>query len=143
MSLQQPANGWFVPNCHDETLFLAAESIEQRKNVQVPLFTNGEAKNLFQVLNNWLTKDIEDDQYQAIEQFGAPNEACSSEFQDFRSQPLKKKGAAKGKKSAKQRIVPFDPLDDVPLPKGFPDSPPPKPSDPLDNLDGSGNANLT
>ena len=58
-------------------------------------------------------------------------------------QPLKKKGAAKGKKSAKQRIVPFDPLDDVPLPKGFPDSPPPKPSDPLDNLDGSGNANLT
>ena len=74
MSLQQPANGWFVPNCHDETLFLATESIEQRKNVQVPLFTNGESKNLFQVLNNWLTKDIEDDQYQAIEQFGVPNE---------------------------------------------------------------------
>ena len=49
MSLQQPANGWFVPNCHDETLFLATESIEQRKNVQVPLFTNGESKNLFQV----------------------------------------------------------------------------------------------
>lgn len=139
MSLQQPANGWFVPNCHDETLFLATESIEQRKNVQVPLFTNGESKNLFQVLNNWLTKDIEDDQYQAIEQFGAPNEACSSEFQDFRSQPLKKKDGAKDgrKKSAKQRIVPFDPLDDVPLPKGFPDSPPPKPSGSLDNLDGS------
>ena len=39
---------------------------------------------------------------------------------------------------AKQRIVPFDPLDDVPLPKGFPDSPPPKPSGSLDNLDGSG-----
>merc|ERR1712029_1083300 len=89
---------------------------EKRKNVQVPLFTNGESKNLFQVLNNWLTKDIEDDQYQAIEQFGAPNEACSSEFQDFRSQPLKKKDGAKDgrKKSAKQRIVPFDPLDDVP-----------------------------
>lgn len=140
MSLQQPANGWFVPNCHDETLFLATESIEKRKNVQVPLFTNGESKNLFQVLNNWLTKDIEDDQYQAIEQFGAPNEACSSEFQDFRSQPLKKKDGAKDgrKKSAKQRIVPFDPLDDVPLPKGFPDSPPPKPSGSLDNLDGSG-----
>ena len=58
--------------------------------------------------------------------------ACSSELQAQRSQPLKKKG--KGSKSAKQRIVPLDPLDDVPLPKGFPDGPPPKPSDPLDNL---------
>ena len=51
---------------------------------------------------------------------------------------MKKKDGKDGKKSAKQRIVPFDPLDDVPLPKGFPDSPPPKPSDPLDTLDGSG-----
>ena len=28
-----------------------------------------------------------------------------------------------------QRLVPLDPLDDVPKPKGFPDGPPPRPRD--------------
>jgi len=131
MSLEQPANGWFIPNCQDQTLFFADESIEQRKNVQIPLFVTGEDLNVLQVLNNWLTKDIEDDKYQAIDQFGSPHEACSSELQSERSQPLKKKN---NRKSAKQRIVPLDPLSEVPHPKGFPDGPPPKPSDPIDNL---------
>jgi len=133
MSLQQPANGWFIPNCLDQTLFFADESIEQRRNVQIPLFVTGEDKNLLQVLNNWLTKGIEDDEYQAIDQLGLPQEACSSELQSQRSQPLKKKKGDRSK-SARQRIVPLDPLDDVPLPKGFPDGPPPKPSDPLEEL---------
>lgn len=134
MSLEQPANGWFVPNCQDDILFFADEAIEQRKNVQVPLFTTGKALNVLQVLNNWLTKTFEDDQYQAIDQVGQANEACSSDLQALRSQPLRKKQGKDGKKSAKQRIVPLDPLDDVPKPKGFPDGPPPKPSDPIDNL---------
>ena len=64
--------------------------------------------------------------------------ACSSELQSQRSQPLKKKKGDRSK-SARQRIVPLDPLDDVPLPKGFPDGPPPKPSDPLDELFSEGN----
>ena len=38
-----------------------------------------------------------------------------------------------------QRLVPIDPLDDVPKPKGFPDGPPPKPRDPLDDIFGRGN----
>jgi len=133
MSLEQPANGWFIPNCQDQTLFFADESIEQRKNVKIPLFVTGEEQNVLTVINNWLTKDIEDDKYQAIDQFGSPHEICSSEFQSQRSQPLKKKNRD-NKKSAKQRIVPLDPLSDVPLPKGFPDASPPKPSDPIDNL---------
>jgi len=133
MSLEQPANGWFIPNCQDQTLFFADESIEQRKNVNIPLFVTGEEQNVLQVINNWLTKDIEDDKYQAIDQFGSPHEVCSSEFQSQRSQPLKKKNRD-NKKSAKQRIVPLDPLSEVPHPKGFPDGPPPKPSDPIDNL---------
>ena len=37
-----------------------------------------------------------------------------------------------------QRLVPIDPLDDVPKPKGFPDGPPPKPRDPLDDIFGRG-----
>ena len=57
--------------------------------------------------------------------------ACSSELQSQRSQPLKKKI---NKKNAKQRIVPLDPLSEVPQPKGFPDGPPPRPGDPIDNL---------
>ena len=77
MSLQQPANGWFIPNCLDQTLFFADESIEQRRNVQIPLFVTGEDKNLLQVLNNWLTKGIEDDEYQAIDQLGLPQEGKS------------------------------------------------------------------
>jgi len=133
MSLEQPANGWFIPNCQDQTLFFADESIEQRKSVKIPLFVTGEEQNILQVINNWLTKDIEDDKYQAIDQFGSPHEVCSSEFQSQRSQPLKKKNRD-NKKSAKQRIVPLDPLSEVPTPKGFPDGPPPKPSDPIDNL---------
>ena len=64
--------------------------------------------------------------------------ACSSNLDAQRSQPLKKK-SKDGKKSAKQRIVPLDPLDDVPVPKGFPDGPPPKPSDPIDTLFSDGN----
>ena len=138
MSLQQPANGWFIPNCQDQVLFFSDEAIEQRKNVQVPLFVNAKEQNVLQVLNNWLTKDLEDDQYQAIDQLGLPNQACSSDLQSQRSQPLKKKGKD-GKKSAKQRIVPLDPLADVPEPKGFPDGPPPKPSDPIDNVFLDGN----
>jgi len=136
MSLEQPANGWFIPNCQDQTLFFADEAIEQRKSVKIPLFVTGEEQNLLTVINNWLTKDIEDDKYQAIDQFGSPHEVCSAEFQSQRSQPLKKKNRG-DKKSAKQRIalgVPLDPLSDVPQPKGFPDGPPPKPSDPIDNL---------
>ena len=50
-----------------------------------------------------------------------------------------KKKNRDNKKSAKQRIVPLDPLSDVPLPKGFPDASPPKPSDPIDNLYLDGN----
>merc|ERR1712223_1295042 len=100
---------------------------------KIPLFVTGEEQNVLTVINNWLTKDIEDDKYQAIDQFGSPHEICSSEFQSQRSQPLKKKNRD-NKKSAKQRIVPLDPLSDVPLPKGFPDASPPKPSDPIDNL---------
>ena len=55
-----------------------------------------------------------------------------------------KKKNRDNKKSAKQRIVPLDPLSDVPLPKGFPDASPPKPSDPIDNLylDGNLKTNL-
>jgi len=134
MSLQQPANGWFIPNCQDQTFFFADDAIEQRRNVNVPLFVNGGEMNVLQVLNNWLVKGITDDDYQAIDQFGPPDEACSSELQDQRSQPLKKKN--KDDKSAKQRqrIVPLDPLDDVPHPKGFPDGPPPKPSEPIDDF---------
>jgi len=132
MSLQQPANGWFIPNCQDQIYFFADDAIEQRKNVNVPLFVNGGEMNVLQVLNNWLVKGIEDDDYQAIDQFGPPDEVCSSELQDQRSQPLKKKD--KDTKSAKQRIVPLDPLDDVPHPKGFPDGPPPKPSDPINDF---------
>jgi len=131
MSLEQPANGWFIPYCQDQTLFFADEAIEQRKNVKIPLFVTGEETNVLNVLNNWLTKDIEDDKYQAIDQFGSAHEACSSELQSQRSQPLKKKI---NKKNAKQRIVPLDPLSEVPQPKGFPDGPPPRPSDPIDNL---------
>jgi len=131
MSLEQPANGWFIPYCQDQTLFFADEAIEQRKNVKIPLFVTGEESNILNVLNNWLTKDIEDDKYQAIDQFGSAHEACSSELQSQRSQPLKKKI---NKKNAKQRIVPLDPLSEVPQPKGFPDGPPPRPSDPIDNL---------
>jgi len=131
MSLEQPANGWFIPYCQDQTLFFADEAIEQRKNVKIPLFVTGEESNVLNVLNNWLTKDIEDDKYQAIDQFGSAHEACSSELQSQRSQPLKKKI---NKKNAKQRIVPLDPLSEVPQPKGFPDGPPPRPSDPIDNL---------
>jgi len=135
MSLEQPANGWFIPNCQDDTLFFADASIEQRQNVKIPLFVTAEDQNVLQVINNWLTKDIEDDKYQAIDQFGSPHEACSSEFQSQRSQPLKKKNRDnRPQVSAKQRIVPLDPLSDVPQPKGFPDGPPPKPSDPIDNL---------
>merc|ERR1719225_2419582 len=93
MSLQQPANGWFIPNCQDQIYFFADD---------------------------------------AIEQIGPPDEVCSFELQDQRSQPLKKKN--KDTKSAKQRIVPLDPLDDVPHPKGFPDGPPPKPSDPINDF---------
>jgi len=131
MSLEQPANGWFIPYCQDQTLFFADEAIEQRKNVKIPLFVTGEESNVLNVLNNWLTKDIEDDKYQAIDQFGSAHEACSSELQSQRSQPLKKKI---NKKNAKQRIVPLDPLSEVPQPKGFPDGPPPRPGDPIDNL---------
>jgi len=131
MSLEQPANGWFIPYCQDQTLFFADEAIEQRNNVKIPLFVTGEESNILNVLNNWLTKDIEDDKYQAIDQFGSAHEACSSELQSQRSQPLKKKI---NKKNAKQRIVPLDPLSEVPQPKGFPDGPPPRPSDPIDNL---------
>ena len=50
MSLQQPANGWFVPNCQDQTYFFADESMEQRKNVNIPLFVTGEDKNVLQVI---------------------------------------------------------------------------------------------
>merc|ERR1719219_2743642 len=138
MSLQQPANGCFIPNCQDQTFFFGDDAIEQRKNVNVPLFVNGGEMNVLQVLNNWLVKGIQDDDYQAIDQFGGPEEACSSELKAQRSQPLKKKGGKDDSKSAKQRrIVPLDPLDDVPHPKGFPDGPPPVPSDPIDNFFGS------
>ena len=82
MSLEQPANGWFIPNCQDQTLFFADESIEQRKNVQIPLFVTGEDHNVLQVLNNWLTGSIEDDKYQAIDQFGSPHEGMSIIFND-------------------------------------------------------------
>ena len=74
MSLEQPANGWFIPYCQDQTLFFADEAIEQRKNVKIPLFVTGEESNVLNVLNNWLTKDIEDDKYQAIDQFGSAHE---------------------------------------------------------------------
>ena len=74
MSLEQPANGWFIPYCQDQTLFFADEAIEQRKNVKIPLFVTGEETNVLNVLNNWLTKDIEDDKYQAIDQFGSAHE---------------------------------------------------------------------
>ena len=90
------------------------------------------------MLNNWLVKGIEDDDYQAIDQFGSPDEICSSELQAQRSQPLKKKGGKADKMSTKLRLVPLDPLDDVPKPKGFPDGPPPKPSDPVDSFFRSG-----
>ena len=65
--------------------------------------------------------------------------ACSSELQSQRSQPLKKKI---NKKNAKQRIVPLDPLSEVPQPKGFPDGPPPRPSDPIDNLNLEGTGTI-
>ena len=78
MSLEQPANGWFIPNCQDQTPFFADESIEQRKNVKIPLFVTGEEQNVLTVINNWLTKDIEDDKYQAIDQFGSPHESMIS-----------------------------------------------------------------
>ncbi len=74
MSLQQPANGWFIPNCQDQVLFLSDTSIEQRQNVQVPLFVTGQDRNVLQVLNSWLTQSIEVDEYQAINQFGLPDE---------------------------------------------------------------------
>ena len=73
MSIDQPANGWFIPNCQDETLFFSAQAIEVRKNLQVPLFLSGEDKNIFQVLNNWLTKSFTEEDYQAIDQFGPAN----------------------------------------------------------------------
>ena len=60
--------------CQDQTLFFADEAIEQRKNVKIPLFVTGEESNVLNVLNNWLTKDIEDDKYQAIDQFGSAHE---------------------------------------------------------------------
>ena len=34
--------------------------------------------------------------------------------------------------------MPFDPLDDVPKPKGFPDGPPPRPRDPVEDIFGVG-----
>ena len=41
-----------------------------------------------------------------------------------KSAPLRKE-----KTLLEQRLVPLDPLDDVPKPKGFPDGPPPRPRD--------------
>ena len=49
MSLEQPANGWFIPYCQDQTLFFADEAIEQRKNVKIPLFVTGEESNVLNV----------------------------------------------------------------------------------------------
>ena len=56
---------------------------------------------------------------------------AEAELQSQRSQPSEKKI---NKRKAKQRIVPLDPLSEVPQPNGFPDGPPPRPSDPIDNL---------
>ena len=49
ISIEQPANGWFVPNCQDETLFFSAQAIEVRKDLTLPLFVSGEQLNLLQV----------------------------------------------------------------------------------------------
>ena len=49
MSIDQPANGWFIPNCQDETLFFSAQAIEVRKSLQIPLFVSGEEMNVLQV----------------------------------------------------------------------------------------------
>jgi hypothetical protein len=46
-----------------------------------------------------------------------------------KSQPLQKK--FNGRVNVR---VPLDPLDDVPKPKGYPDGPPPRPRDPIDDL---------
>ena len=50
-----------------------------------------------------------------------------------KSAPLRNRNSPSG-----QRLVPIDPLDDVPKPKGFPDGPPPQPRDPLDDIFGKG-----
>jgi len=130
MSIDQPANGWFIPNCQDETLFFSAQAIEVRKSLQIPLFVSGEEMNVLQVLNNWLVKPITDDEYQAIDQFGPANPICSANHVQ-KSAPLRNPKSPKN-----QRLVPFDPLDDVPKPKGFPDGPPPRPRDPVEDIFG-------
>jgi hypothetical protein len=50
MSLDKPENGWFIPNCEDGTLFFSSQSIEQRKNVEIPLFVTGDKQNVLQVI---------------------------------------------------------------------------------------------
>jgi hypothetical protein len=123
ISIDQPANGWFVPNCQDETLFFSAQAIEVRKDLTLPLFVSGEQLNLLQVLNNWLVKGIRDEDYQAVDLVGPVDPICSANHIQ-KSAPLRKE-----KTLLEQRLVPLDPLDDVPKPKGFPDGPPPRPRD--------------
>merc|ERR1712113_337964 len=67
--------------------------------------------------------------YQAIDQFGPANPVCSANFVQ-KSAPLRNRNSP-----SDQRLVPIDPLDDVPKPKGFPDGPPPKPRDDIFGVD--------
>jgi len=129
ISIEQPANGWFVPNCQDETLFFSAQAIEVRKDLTLPLFVSGEQLNLLQVLNNWLVKGIRDEDYQAVDLVGPVDPICSANHIQ-KSAPLRKETTL-----LEQRLVPLDPLDDVPKPKGFPDGPPPRPRDDIFGVD--------
>ncbi len=57
LSLDQPDNGWFIPNCDDTTLFFSNRAVTQRRNVEIPLFVSGERKNVLQV--SWITMELD------------------------------------------------------------------------------------
>lgn len=90
LSVGKPESGWFIPNCDNVPFFLDENHAKERREVRIaPLdekspSSDEEAddkeelakQNVLQTIYNWLKKG---DDFQAIDAFGVPNDACSAQ----------------------------------------------------------------